>query len=141
MKFLISSLWILFLGTCVAISQETANKDAAVSGPSLIRTIKISKPNIEVTGSRLARVEIWIEPTGTGVGPSLAGEAKRITTAGRYEKWVFPIASLPGYPHSIMAVNAFAKAYDRKGRGIGRKSLRFNGVSEFNAALYGRTVQ
>jgi hypothetical protein len=137
MKFLVSSLWILLLGTCVAIGQETALKEAGASGTSLIHTIKISKPNIEVTGSRLARVEIWIEPTGTGVGPSLAGEAKRVTPAGRHERWTFPIASLPGHPHSIMAVNAFAKAYDPKGKEAGRKSLGFSGVSEFNSALYG----
>ncbi len=126
---------MLLLASCVATSQDASTKSR--SATSVIDTIKIAKPNIVVTGSRLTRVEIWIEPTGTGVVPSLAGEAKKVTPAGRHEKWFFPIASLPGYPHSITAVNAFAKGYDRKGKDVGRQSLGFNGVSEFNSALYG----
>jgi hypothetical protein len=86
-------------------------------------------------------VEIWIEPTGTGVGEVLVGEAKRATPAGALEKWIFPISSLPGYPHPIMAVNAFAKTYGRKGKEVGRKSLGFSGVGEFNTALYGQVPE
>ncbi|SRR5712692_291755 len=128
------------VGQNAAPAQNSANDHPTTRAGHVIRAIKISKPSIEVTGSHLSRVEIWIEPTGTGVGVSLVGEAKRVTPAGRHEKWTFPISSLPGYPHPIMAVNAFAKAYDRKGKEVGRKSLGFNGVSEFNAALYGRVV-
>jgi len=133
--FLLSALLV---AAGVARSQDTATADRTTSAVSLVRKIKISRPNIEVTGSRLARVEIWIEPTGTGLGPALVGEAKRVTPAGSHETWIFPISSLPGYPHPVMAVNAFAKGFDRKGREIGTTSLGINGVSDFNLALYGR---
>ena len=129
---------VVLVASCMAGGQDAATTDTAKSAPSAIHTISISKPNLEVTGSRLGSVEIWIEPTGTGVGERLVGEAKRTTTVGRHEKWIFPIASLPGYPHSIMAVNASAKGYNREGKEVGRKSLGFKGVSECNSALYGR---
>lgn len=35
-------------------------------------------------------------------------------------------------------MNAFAKGYSREGKEVGRKSLGFKGVSEFNSALYGQ---
>jgi hypothetical protein len=128
----------LLLAAGVARGQGPATAERTRSDVSLIRKIKISRPNIEVTGSRLARVEIWIEPTGTGLGPALVGEARRITPAGTHETWIFPISSLPGYPHPVMAVNAFAKGFDRKGREVGTASLGINGVSDFNVALYSR---
>ena len=133
--FLVSAVLV---ASCLARSQDAATAERTRSGLSLVRKIKISRPNIEVTGSRLARVEIWIEPTGTGLGPALVGEAKRVTPAGDHEKWIFPISSLPGYPHPVMAVNTFAKGFDRKGREVGTTSLGLSGVSDFNLALYGR---
>jgi hypothetical protein len=132
---------VLLVVPCVAARQDAATTNRARSTRSVVRTIRISRPNIEITGAHLARVEIWIEPTGTGVGETLVSEAKRTTRAGGHEKWVFPISSLPGYPHPIMAVNALAKGYDGKGQEVGRKSLGFNGVSELNSALFGRAVQ
>jgi len=128
-------------GQTTVSNQNRTSDSVDAPNKQAIYAVRIARPNIQLTGSRLARVEIWIEPTGTGVGEELVGNAKRITPAGNHEKWIFPISSFPGYPHPIMAVNAFAKAYDRRGREIGRKSLPFNGVSEFNSALYGRAVQ
>jgi hypothetical protein len=107
----------------------------------VVRTIKISRPNVVITGSHLARVEIWIEPTGTGTGSALVGLARRTTAPGEHENWLFPISSLPGYPHEIMAVNAFAKGFDALGREVGTKSLALNGVSAFNRALFGKNVE
>src|SRR5260370_40390296 len=96
--------FILLLGTFVAASQDAAQHRSRPVARSVIHTIKITRPNLEVIASHLARVEILIEPTGTGVGETLVGEAKRITPAGNHEKWIFPISSLPGYPHPVMAV-------------------------------------
>lgn len=106
-----------------------------------IHTISVRRPNIEVTGSHLARVEIWIEPTGTGVEEARVGEAKRTTPAGNHEKWVFPISSLPGYPRPVMAVNILAKGYNSEGKAVGGKSLGLIGVTSLNKALYGRTPE
>jgi hypothetical protein len=144
MKLLLLS--VSLLASAAATSQDTAGLSRAVTHRatptvSAVNTIKIYRPNLEITGSHLARVEIWIEPTGTGVGEVLVGEAKRATPAGAREQWIFPISSLPGYPHPIMAVNAFAKTYDRKGKEVGRKSLGFSGVGEFNTALYGQVPE
>jgi hypothetical protein len=125
---------VILSASCVAATKQAATSNRNTSAKSIVRTIRITRPNIEITGAHLVRVEIWLEPTGTGIGEALVGEAKRLTPPGDRERWVFPIASLPGYPHPIMAANAFAKGYDRKGE-VGRKSLGFHGVSEFNTAL------
>ena len=103
-----------------------------------IHSITIRRPNIEVNGSHLARVEIWIGPVGTSVGEARVGEAKRTSPAGNHEKWVFPISSLPGYPHPIMAVEILAKGYNSEGKVVGRESLGLVGVTSLNKALYGR---
>jgi hypothetical protein len=137
--FVICSDLLLIL--CAAATVDGSATKARCSIAPAIHSIKIVRPNIEVTGARLKRVEIWLEPTGTGVGESYVGNAKRITETGAREKWIFPISSLPGYPHPIMAVNAFAKAYDSKGREVNRKTLGFSGITQFNAALYGHSVE
>ena|SRR6202158_1099430 len=118
---LLVSFWAV--SQSAAPAQNSTNDSRTTRTAGVIRAIGIIKPSIEVTGSYLSRVEIWIEPTGTGVGEALVGEAKRATPAGAREKWIFPISSLRGYPHPIMAVNAFAKTYDRKGKKVGRKSV------------------
>ena len=138
MRFAFLCFSILLLGASLAASQDAAQPRSGRVTPPVVRTIKISRPNIEVSGSGLARVEIWIEPTGTGVGETLVGEAKRITPTGNHEKWIFPISSLPGYPHPVMAVNILAKGYNVEGKNVGHRSLGFNGVSELNTGLYGQ---
>ena len=125
----------------VRTASDPSKTPHAESTTSAIQTIRIIRPNIVVTGSNLTRVEIWLEPTGTGVGPAPVGNAKRITVQGIHEKWIFPISSLPGYPDAIMASNAFAIAYDRSGREVGSKSLGLLGITQFNSALYGKVPQ
>jgi hypothetical protein len=100
--------------------------------------VRVVRPNIVVYGSYLARVEIWVEPTGTEVGESVIGEAKRAGRAGGHEKWIFAISQLTGYPHPIMVVNILAKGYDARGKMVGEKSLGFNNPGELNKELYGK---
>jgi hypothetical protein len=141
MKLLIA---LAILHCALVVGHGSIAADSQVRGDrgkrctSTVRMVKVVRPNIVVYGSCLSRVEVWVEPTGTGVRESVIGEAKRVGRAGAHEKWIFAISQLTGYPHAIMAVNLFAKGYDARGKVIGSKSLGFNAPGELNEALYGR---
>jgi hypothetical protein len=124
--------WILTLivvGTVTLVSQQRSE--------SSVYSVEVKWPNIIVKGTHLQRVEVWAVPSGTGITPdefTLLGNAKRISTSGRHEVWLFPFVCSDT---RLTATEIFVKGFDAHGRMVGKKSLPYVGVSEVHDALCG----
>jgi hypothetical protein len=74
---------------------------------------------------------------GTGITLNeyaLIGSATRKTATGRDETWLFPIDCGSTSP---LATEVFVKAFDGRGKQVGKICLPFAGASEINDALCG----
>jgi hypothetical protein len=103
---------------------------------SQLTSFTVQGTNLIAVGSYLARVEVCGVSSGTGIDPDSCnpiGEASRKTPAGKREQWVL---TLPPYPVNYMVTEIYAKAYDRNGGAVGRKSLPVFGVSSIEEAMY-----
>lgn len=119
----------------VLIGLETASLAAPPVKPAQLRAIEVKRPNIVIRGAYLGRVEVWAVPSGTGITPDeygLVGNARRRSTAGRNEIWLFPIACTSPL---IPSTEVFVKGFDVKGNEVGTKSLPYSGASEIADAL------
>lgn len=106
------------------------NEENLVAG---IDSFTIAPPDLVIKGKKLARVEIWAVPTGTGITEkdyTLLGQATRQAAAGGEEVWTFPIPRT-----TILATEIFAIGYDEQGRKAGKISLPGTGVTALNKAL------
>lgn len=129
---------VLFFALLVAAISQPVPNDAARTAPDRahrgeLYDFKIVRPDFVVTGADLARVEVWLWPTGTGItNPAPIGAAKRVTNAGKHEKWVLRI------PPDLLAVKIFATAFDNAGDVVGKKSLPYPDLSALYEAMYGK---
>lgn len=129
---------VLFFALLVAAISQPVPNDAARTAPDRVHRgklyeFKIVRPDFVVTGADLARVEVWLWPTGTGItNPALIGVAKRVTNSGKREKWVLRI------PPDLLAVKIFATAFDNAGDVVGKKSLPYPDLNALYEAMYGK---
>ncbi|WP_258358536.1 stalk domain-containing protein [Moorella sulfitireducens] len=106
------------------------NEENLVAG---IDSFTIAPPDLVIKGKKLARVEIWAVPTGTGVTEkdyTLLGQATKQVETGGQQVWTFTIPRT-----TIMATEIFARGYNEQGREAGRISLPVTGVTALNEAL------
>lgn len=128
---------LFFALPLVAVSQSVSKNVPPAASHRAHRgelyDFKIVRPDFVVTGADLARVEVWLWPTGTGItNPAPIGAAKRVTNAGKHEKWVLRI------PPDLLAVKIFATAFDNAGDVVGKKSLPYPDLSALYEAMYGK---
>jgi|SRR5215469_3184109 len=100
-----------------------------------LRAVKIKRPNIVIRCAYLGRVEVWAEPSGTGITEDeyeRVGTAKRSNPAGGDEVWIFPITCPSTW---IISTRVFVKAFDTSGNNVGTKSLPYFGVTDVANAL------
>ncbi len=86
----------------------------------------------EVVGRKLAKVEVWIIPTGTSIKES---DYQKLTTmelisgTDKNQTWS---AHVPVQP--FLATSIFVRAYDARGKEVGKKTYPYNGATEiYNA--------
>jgi hypothetical protein len=91
----------------------------------------IKRPDFIVRGRSLSKVEIWIEPTGTGLAPGVLREARLTKRTGLQEVWSLRI------PDELSATRIFAQAYDKQGKLVARRYLPYTGVGAIDAAIHG----
>jgi len=123
----------VLLGFLVAAPAQQSSDAGA------IRSIEIGGFNIVVRGVNLAKVEIWAIPTGTEVDPQqyqLLGRAEHTGDTKRIQFWTFPIPPPPTETSGLLAVQIFAKGYDKNGKVIGQKSLPAYGATSLYDALW-----
>ena len=120
----------LSFGLVLVLVSQLITGEVRAAAPAIL-SFKAIQPRFVVSGRNLSSVEIWFEPTGTGLEPGRLGMARRTSRAGKRETWVMEI------PPGLMAVKIFAIAYDKAHREVGRQSLPQIGVSLLNEALYG----
>ena len=116
----------------------------AIAAPQLdhakVHSVRIKRPNILIRGEYLSKVEVWAVPTGTGITPEqfvLLGNAKRTTSTGVDELWLFPIPPCESDTH-LLATELFVKGLNRKGEAASTKSLPYSGATALHQALCGR---
>lgn len=101
-----------------------------------VADISVQKPSIAIAGMRLARVEVWAIPAGTGVSEDqyqLLGEASLASTSpDSVQHWLFPIPAQP-----LLVTEIFARGYSQDGKMAGQRSLPQIGATDLYAALWG----
>jgi hypothetical protein len=132
MMMLTRTLLALTIFTTGAVADGAPYRPHAV-----IRSVAIERPNLEVHGSNLSKVELYGVPSGTGITVGgILGSAKRQNSAGDDEIWIMPIPQKKDGVGSFTEI--YAKGFDSRGRVVRTKSLPILGVSNIYDALWGK---
>ncbi|MDQ3076482.1 MAG: hypothetical protein M3Q63_00285 [bacterium] len=95
-------------------------------------TINTNTQSFEALGRKLTKVEVWIIPTGSSITESDYQKLTSMELKSGTDKNQIWTAHVPVQP--FLATSIFIRAYDSRGKEVGKKTYPYNGATEiYNA--------